>query len=124
MILSGKGTIATFAIVPENAPGIDSPEIWMAGQSVLILRLRREGPVDAVTLYSDLSSPNVAEHLKSLSGGATIPALSTKDLQILQVMIPSGPERNEIGCIFAENRETFRQIEALRTRIEDIDSAM
>ncbi len=121
VLVAIKGAIGAVGLVPDEAPGAGSKEIWTAGQSLMILRLPKDGPITPIGLYAYLSHPSVVEFLRSRSGGATIPGLSAKDLHMLQIPIPSSDELENLEARFEEKQALFREIESIRDKIREID---
>jgi hypothetical protein len=113
VLLSIKGTIGVVGLVPEEAPPEGDTTIWTAGQSLMILRPKKRGGMDPITLYEYLTNETVQDFIKSLAGGSMIQNLAIKDLKAFPVPIPK-------ETVMAEVRERFSERQALLDQVADI----
>lgn len=118
VILSVKGTIGRVGIVPDTVPGRDEDEFWSAGQSMMILRPRRDQILPEV-LYEYLSSDLMQEHLHNLASGAVIQSFNMQDLKSLPVPVPSKDEQNRVASDFRERLDLHDEIQRIRGRITE-----
>ena len=120
VLLSVKGTIGAVALVPDDVPDMDQPEIWTAGQSIMILRPKRSGGMGAVPLYAFLAHPLMREFLQAFAGGTTIPALNVKDLRALRIPMLEHAEQHRLEAKFAETLERYARIAKLQQEIDAV----
>jgi hypothetical protein len=113
VLLSIKGTIGVVGLVPENVPHEGDTAIWTAGQSLMILRPKKRGGMDPITLYEYLTDETVNEFIKSLAGGSVIQNLAMKDLKAFPVPVPSKQ-------IMEDVRDRFMARQALLDEVADI----
>lgn len=118
VILSVKGTIGRVGIVPEATPGRDEDEFWSAGQSMMILRPRRDQILPEV-LYEYLSSDMMQEHLHNLASGAVIQSFNMQDLKSLPIPVPSKEEQNRIVIAFSDRLDLYVEIQRIRGQITE-----
>lgn len=118
VILSVKGTIGRVGIVPDTVPGRDEDEFWSAGQSMMILRPRRDQILPEV-LYEYLSSDLMQEHLHNLASGAVIQSFNMQDLKSLPVPVPSKDEQNRVASAFRDRLDLHDEIQRIRGRITE-----
>lgn len=116
VVLIIKGSVGKIGIVPNDIPppGKDG---WVVGQSAIILRVTNHDLIDPKTLVMYLRSPLGRELLDRIAvKGATIPLIQQRELQRLQVIIPSKKEASKIGKVIDEQANIQREIEQLRAR--------
>ena len=122
ILISIKGNVGVVAMVPPQVPRGEAPEIWTAGQSMMILRPKKRGSISTLALYEYLSNSTVQEFMKSLSGGSVIQNLAMKDLKNFPVAIPDAVAVEKAETNFAERQAIFDQMEELRIKLEDVRS--
>lgn len=113
VLLSIKGTIGVVGLVPEDVPHEGDTAIWTAGQSLMILRPKKRGGMDPITLYEYLTDETVQQFIKSLAGGSVIQNLGMKDLKSFPVPVPSKQ-------IMEDVRDRFMARQALLDQVADI----
>lgn len=118
VILSVKGTIGRVGIVPDTVPGRHEDEFWSAGQSMMILRSRRDQILPEV-LYEYLSSDLMQEHLRNLASGAVIQSFNMQDLKSLAVPVPSKDEQNRIANDFRDRLNLHAEIQRIHGQITE-----
>ncbi len=118
VLLSIKGTIGVVGLVPETAPKEGETEIWTAGQSLMILRPKKRGGIDPVTLYEYLTDETVQEFIKSLAGGTAVQSLAMKDLKAFPVAVPSKEVMADVRAQFAERQSLLDEIEAIERKVD------
>lgn len=124
ILISIKGTVGLVALVPEGVPDMGAEEIWTAGQSIMVMRVRREAPVDRVTLFSYLATPTARAYLQALAGGTTIMAINAKDLRALPVPVPSKALQIEINELRRCIDLKFSEIETIKNRIYEYENSI
>lgn len=116
IVLIIKGSVGKVGIVPNDIP-LPGEGGWVVGQSAVILRVTRLDLIDPKTLIVYLRSPLGRELLERISvKGATIPLIQQRELQRLQIVIPTKKEAAFIGNIVDEQSKIQQEIEKLRTR--------
>ncbi len=118
VVISVKGTVGAVGLVPEGVEDEVYGEMWTAGQSLMILRLKTQR-LTPVALYEYLSSDSVRAHLQSLAGGATIPMLGIKDLRALRVPLPGKALLDEIDRDFRHRQAQFDKIEQMQAKVSE-----
>ena len=118
VVLSVKGGIGAVGLVPDDVDGADAAEIWVVGQSLAILRRRRDAPISSVALYEFMSSEPVTEQLRAIAGGATIPVIPVKDLRRLEVALPERGACALIDAAFRERQAIYAQLRTLRDDLQ------
>jgi type I restriction-modification system DNA methylase subunit len=117
VLLSIKGTIGVVGLVPENVPHEGETAIWTAGQSLMILRPKKRGGMDPITLYEYLTDETVNEFIKSLAGGSVIQNLGMKDLKAFPVPVPSKQIMQDVRARFMARQALLDEVEAIHRRI-------
>jgi type I restriction-modification system DNA methylase subunit len=112
VLLSVKGTIGTVGLVPEEMAG-DEDEVWVAGQSFMILRPKRRLGLSPIVLYEYLTNEVVQEHLRSLAGGAAIQSLNMKDIKSFPVPVPDQKTTEQVETEHARRQAVHDKIEEL-----------
>ena len=118
VILSVKGTIGRVGIVSKNVPGRDEDEFWCAGQSMMILRPRKDHILPEV-LYEYLSSDLMQEHLHALASGAVIQSFNMQDLKSLPVPVPTMKDQATAAETFRARQELHAEIQRIRGQIAE-----
>lgn len=118
VLLSIKGTIGVVGLVPESVPKEGETEIWTAGQSLMILRPKKRGGIDPITLYEYLTDETVQEFIKSLTGGTAVQNLAMRDLKAFPVAVPSKEVMAAVRAQFEERQSLLDEIEAIERKIE------
>jgi hypothetical protein len=117
VLLSIKGTIGVVGLVPENVPHEGEPAIWTAGQSLMILRPKKRGGMDPITLYEYLTDETVQEFIKSLAGGSVIQNLGMKDLKAFPVPVPSKQIMEDVRARFMARQALLDEVADIQRRI-------
>lgn len=119
VVLAVKGTIGAVGLVPEDAPAAASGEIWVPGQSLVALRLRKGVQLNPVTLFEFLSSDVMRDYIKSLATGTAVQTLSIKDVKALKIPVPSLSDQSQVEEAFWARQNLYTQIRALREAVEN-----
>ncbi|AXQ95519.1 N-6 DNA methylase [Cereibacter azotoformans] len=119
VVLAVKGTIGAVGLVPEDAPAAASGEIWVPGQSLVALRLRKGVQLKPVTLFEFLSSDVMRDYIKSLATGTAVQTLSIKDVKALKIPVPSLSDQSQVEEAFWARQNLYAQIRALREAMEN-----
>lgn len=117
ILLSIKGTIGVVGLVPEDVPREGDTAIWTAGQSLMILRPKKRGGMDPITLYEYLTDETVQEFIKSLAGGSVIQNLAMKDLKAFPVPVPSEQIMEDVRARFMARQALLDEVAAIQRRI-------
>lgn len=117
VLLSIKGTIGVVGLVPENVPHEGETAIWTAGQSLMILRPKKRGGMDPITLYEYLTDETVQEFIKSLAGGSVIQNLGMKDLKAFPVPVPSKQIMEDVRAHFMARQALLDQVADIHRQI-------
>lgn len=118
VVLSVKGTMGVVGLVPEAIQETLFGEMWTAGQSLMILRLK-PNRLTSLALYEYLSSDTVRAHLHALAGGASIPMIGIKDLRALRVPIPDKAQLEAIELAYFNRQAQFDKIEKLQAKLAE-----
>lgn len=113
VLLSVKGTIGVVGLVPESLSNDALDEVWVAGQSFMILRPKRRLGLSPVALYEYLTNEIVQEHLRSLAGGAAIQTLNMKDIKTFPVPIPDKATIDQVEAEHARRQALHDKIDEL-----------
>ena len=117
ILLSIKGTIGVVGLVPEDVPREGDTAIWTAGQSLMVLRPKKRGGMDPITLYEYLTDETVQEFIKSLAGGSVIQNLAMKDLKAFPVPVPSKQIMEDVRARFMARQALLDEIAAIHRQI-------
>lgn len=116
ILLAVKGSVGKVGLVPPDFDGV-----WFANQSFQVLRLRPNPHVaDPVVLFRYLSSPAGQTLIESLSGGATVRMIQTRDVRALQVIVPSLEEQAAIAVEHQRIVSLYDEIARLRGEAEGL----
>ena len=55
LLLAIKGAVGAVCLAPDGVPAVEERTIWTAGQSFMIIRIRKNSPVSPVVLAAFLS---------------------------------------------------------------------
>lgn len=122
VLLSVRGRIGAVGIVPECAVD-EGPIAWLCSQAFVVIRLRANSPVKALTLYRYLASPLGQGLLQSLASGATVPMVSMGDVKKLRVMIPTVMEEQGIAQQYEKLQKLRAQIKQLEQLTEELNAS-
>lgn len=117
VVFSIKGRVGAVGIVPKDFGDEDS--IWVAGQSLMIMRpvrMRQDAPV---ILYSYLTHPIVQDYISSLVTGTTSDTISQTDLENIQIPQPDHHETASLIESFNARLRQFAEIEQIRKSIDE-----
>lgn len=117
VLLSIKGTIGVVGLVPEDVPREGDTAIWSAGQSLMILRPKKRGGMDPITLYEYLTDETVQEFIKSLAGGSVIQNLGMKDLKAFPVPVPTRQIMEGVRARFMARQALLDEVADIQRRI-------
>lgn len=117
VLLSIKGTIGVVGLVPDDVPHEGGTAIWTAGQSLMILRPKKRGGMDPITLYEYLTDETVQEFIKSLAGGSVIQNLGMKDLKAFPVPVPSRQIMEDVRARFMVRQALLDEVADIHQRI-------
>lgn len=117
VLLSIKGTIGVVGLVPDDVPHEGGTAIWTAGQSLMILRPKKRGGMDPITLYEYLTDETVQEFIKSLAGGSVIQNLGMKDLKSFPVPVPSKQIMEDVRARFMARQALLDEVADIHQRI-------
>jgi type I restriction enzyme M protein len=116
IVLIIKGSVGKVGIVPDNIPP-PGERGWIVGQSAVILRVNAPEIISPKALAVYLRSPLGRKLLAGIAvKGATIPLIQQRELQRLQVVIPTKKEAAAIGKTLDEQADIQQEIEVLRAR--------
>ena len=118
LVISVKGNIGIVGIVPNSIKDNNEKEIWVPGQSMLILRNKKTSQLSSVVLREILSSEIMSEYIKTLSGGTTVQMISIKDLKNIRIPIPSYEKIENIENDFSRRKEIFFNISSLKKEMK------
>lgn len=101
-----KGSVGKVAIFPSD---MVNPEAsgWVIGQSCLVLRVRDRNLIDPRVLFSFLKSKPGQVLLKQIVSGAAVPLIQLRELEMLEIPIPSA----EAQLLAIEHFEKIERIE-------------
>lgn len=117
VLMSIKGTIGVVGLVTDDVPREGDTAIWTAGQSLMILRPKKRGGMDPITLYEYLTDETVQEFIKSLAGGSVIQNLGMKDLKSFPVPVPSQQIMEDVRARFMARQALLDQVVDIHQRI-------
>ena len=118
IVLVVKGSTGKVGVVPAHVPP-PGPGGWIAGQSAVVLRSRRnEADVRGLGLW--LRSDFGQQLLDSIKSGATIPMVSIAELRRLKVISMSEIWSQLAAGVLDEEENLQDQIDALRYQQEGI----
>jgi hypothetical protein len=117
VLLSIKGTIGVVGLVPDHVPREGDTAIWTAGQSLMILRPKKRGGMDPITLYEYLTDETVQEFIKSLAGGSVIQNLAMQDLKAFPVPIPAREVIEDVRAGFVARQALLDEVADIQRRI-------
>lgn len=120
LVMAVKGNVGTIGMVPDQVPGDGEQAVWTAGQSMMILRPKKQSGISQLTLYEYLSNTTVQAFIRSLAGGAAIQSIAIKDLKSLPVPVPDPETAARIAAGFAERMAIFEQIDELKKQLEEV----
>lgn len=115
IVLSIKGNVGTVGLVPDTS---ENKIPWVAGQSLMILRVKNAQALSPLTLFEYLANPTVNSYLRSLAKGATFPALNMKDIKQFPIAVPDKGFQADVETEFRHRQKRFQQIEDIRREIE------
>ncbi|AXQ95506.1 N-6 DNA methylase [Cereibacter azotoformans] len=122
VVLAVKGTIGAVGLVPEEVSAVVD-EVWVPGQSLVALRLRKGVPLSPVTFFEFLSSQVMRDYLKSLAAGTAVQTLSIKDVKSLRIPVPAATIQEKTEECFRARQEIHRKIKELRKAVENARNA-
>lgn len=117
VLLSIKGAIGVVGLVPEDVPREGDAAIWTVGQSLVILRPKKSGGMDSLSLYEYLTNETVQALIQSLASASAIPILAIKDLHTFPVSIPSKQVMENMRAGFTARQALLDEAADIRRRI-------
>lgn len=117
IIIGMKGSAGKVAIVPHYDFSPEE-ERWVANQSCLILRTKRD--IHPKVLYMYLHSEIGQNLLQSMVSGATIPLIKLQTLKELLVILPSEEEAKKVIDAFNKITDLQSEIDTLRGEQESL----
>lgn len=99
ILLCIKGRVGAVGLVPIAEPdlGGPGPQNWLAGQTFLIVRLRKGARIaNPIVLFRYLSSPLGQGLLQSMATAGAVPTIQMADVRRLSVLVPSLDEQARI----------------------------
>lgn len=102
-----KGSVGKVAIFPLD---MANPEAsgWVIGQSCLVLRVKDRNLIDPRVLFSFLKSKLGQALLKQIVSGAAVPLIQLRELEMLQIPLPSA-EQQQLAMDCFEKIESIEQ---------------
>jgi len=123
VVLVIKGSVGKVGIVPENVPPAGEGG-WIAGQSAIVLRNRRNDPAEAHALAVQLRSPVGRELLKKITSGASIPIVQVRELQQMRLFAFDEVTSMHAKNAIAAEADIEKQILALVAQQEKIAAGL
>lgn len=116
ILVSIKGNVGIVGLVDVYADlAALLKEPWIVSQSLAIIRLRRDGPIESsAVLNAILTAPWVREKLESMSGGSTVRTLPISALRSLTIPVPT-PEET------AEAEGHLKTVDDLRVNVTELN---
>lgn len=118
ILLAIKGSVGKVGLVPA-----DIPPTWVPGQSLMIVRVRRE-IADPVIVFRFLRSPIAQAYIRSRSSGSSIRMIQMRDIRTLPVLMIEAGEVQRIKAVHDEVVSLRAEIEKLRQRVEKLEEGM
>lgn len=119
LILAMKGSVGKVALVEQP------PELWLTGQSCMILRVTDPARIDPRTLYMFLKSGIGQSLLKQIvSAGSTVPLIQLRELEKLRVPVPSPAEQRSLIDTFEHLTGLEHQIRRIRSEQDQLVSCL
>ena len=112
VILSYKGRIGVVGLMAEEPEG----EHWTVNQSLMILRIKpaAAGRITPALLFWYLQSDLAQEWLKMHATGNVVQLLSTSDLKLMPVPMPTESELPALQAAIEKHFDCYARIRALR----------
>ncbi|WP_267356657.1 MULTISPECIES: N-6 DNA methylase [unclassified Methylobacterium] len=121
VLLSVKGTIGKVGLVRGDVANCDDATPVVPAQSLLILRLRKGGPIKSPEVLARyLGSPMVQALLQRQAGGTSIPNVAMGDIKELPVPMLDLAAQDNILDLAREHERLQCEIAILRRRMEDV----
>ena len=117
VLLSIKGTVGVVGLVPEDVPRKGDNALWTVGQSLVILRPKKSGGIDSISLYEYLTNETVQKLIKSLASASAIQILAIKDLNTFPVSIPSKQVMEDMRASFTARQALLDEMADIQRRI-------
>ena len=119
IVLAIKGSVGRVGMIPEDFKGD-----WIAGQSYVILRLKKGSEIiDPIVLYRYLASDLAQAQLLSKAAGATVKLIKMNDVKSMRVIVPSLEEQKEIVNNQREIESLYEQLDNTQEKIDKLRSA-
>ena len=112
IVLITKGSLGKVGIVPDNVPAPGDGG-WIAGQSAVVIRVKKSSGIDPRALFMLLKSDLGKELVKTLASGSAIPFVQLRELKQLPIPIPTDLESISSSNVFMEE-------EALQNKINEL----
>ena len=115
-----KGRVGAVGLVPAADPdlGETGPQDWLAGQTFLIVRLRKGARITSpVVLFRYLSSPVGQGLLQSMATAGAVPTIQMADMRRLPVLVPPPEEQARVLAEHETALGLHQEIQKLQERI-------
>ncbi len=117
VLLSVKGSVGQVAYVTQEV----GPD-WIASQNFVILRVKN-GPISPEVLFRYLRSEIGKRVLRMSAGGSTIPLLSTKAVEQLEVIVPSRQEQGAVEAMHEKALRIHAEIGQLLQEVSELEGS-
>ncbi len=114
VLLSVKGSVGQVAYVTQDSAD------WIASQNFVILRVKK-GPISSEVLFRYLRSEIGKRLLKMSAGGSSIPLLSTKAVEQLEVIVPQPEEQIAVEAMHKDALRIHTEINHLLHEVGELE---
>lgn len=121
VVLIIKGSVGKVGIVPADCPPVGEGG-WVASQSAIVLRGRRNDPLEAHALAVQLRSAVGQELLKMITSGASIPLIQVRELQQMRLFAFDDETAKQAQVALATEADIHDQIRALEERLAAVSA--
>ena len=115
VVLVIKGSVGKVGIVTADCPP-DGEGGWVASQSAIVLRSKRNDPLEAHALAVQLRSAVGQELLKMITSGASIPLIQVRELQQMRLFAFDEETAKQAQIALATEADIHNQILTLGER--------
>lgn len=124
ILICVKGRVGTVGLVmPSDEATLKQQELWIAGQSLAIVRLRDSSPIKhPVVLFRYLASPLGQRLLKFFSQGLLVPMIQMAEVRKLPIVVPNDEQQQEIISKWDKALELHWKIADTKRQLEEINS--
>lgn len=125
ILLSIKGTIGKTALVTDAPIAQSKPLPIVPGQSFVIIRLRKGGPIrEPAVLATYLRTPIAQSLLERMAGGTTISNVAMGQLKNMPVIIPSAETQAKLIARFEEWEEIQFEMDRQRELMSFVEGEL